>query len=75
MYARDRAWQQKQSEQCPMGRQILKKKRSAVVRLAPLLWRVSLRHHSVFVPWKILLFSFEATIDLVLSVVRVNDET
>lgn len=46
-----------------------KEKRSAVVRLAPLLWRVSLRHQSVFVPWKILLFSFEATIDLVLSVV------
>lgn len=75
MCPRDRVWQQEKSEQCPMGRQILKKKRSAVVRLAPLMWRVSLRHHSVFVAWKILLFSFEATLDLVLSVVRVNDET
>ena len=67
-------WQQKKSEQCPMGRQILKKKRSAVVRRAPLMWTVSLRHDSVFLAWKILLLSFEATVDLVLSVVQVNDE-
>lgn len=50
-------------------------KEKKVVQLAPFLWRVSLKHYSVFVPWKILLLSFEATTDLVLSVVRVNDET
>lgn len=75
MLARIWAWQQKKSEQCPMGRQILQGKRSAVGRLALLVWSFP-EALCCFCCLEIsVLFSFEAAIDLVLSALWVNDET
>lgn len=75
MLARIWAWQQKKSEQCPMGRQILQGKRSAVGRLALLVWSFP-EARCCFCCLEIsVLFSFEAAIDLVLSALWVNDET